>query len=98
MIEFDTNMTEREIVVQELIPIATEGGGGDPDTFEHAPVKYKFMMANVDDEIIGITQVKILDTPDEEEKEYQELATFHMHKDAFVAFADMVTSFNRKRN
>jgi hypothetical protein len=56
------------------------------------------MMANVDDEIIGITQVKILDTPDEEEKEYQELATFHMHKDAFVAFADMVTSFNRKRN
>jgi len=96
MVEFDRNMVEREKVVEELIPIRQEGGGGDPDTFEYAPVKYKFMICNVDDEMFGITQVKILETPDDEEKEYQEVATFHMHKDAFTAFEDMVSSFKRK--
>lgn len=96
MVKFDPHMMEREKVVQELIPIANDGGGGDPDTFEYSPVKYKFFMAFVDDEIIAISQVKILDTPDEEEKEYQEVATFHMHKSAFIAFEDMVSTFKRK--
>lgn len=96
MVEFESNLMEREKVVQELVPIRQETGAGDPDTFEHAPVKYKFMIANVDDEMVGVTQVKILETPDEEENEYQEVATFHMHKDAFTAFEDMVSSFKRK--
>jgi hypothetical protein len=87
---------EREKTVKELVPVKQEGGGGDPDTFEYADVRYKFLIAQVDDEIVGVTQVKILDTPDEEEKEYQEVATFHMHKDAFVAFEDMVRTFKER--
>ncbi len=98
MVTFDNNLMEREKTVSELIPIRQDTGAGDPDTFEYSDVRYKFMMAFVDDEIIAITQVKILDTPDEEEKEYQEVATFHMHKDAFTAFHDMVDAFKRKMN
>ena len=48
------------------------------------------MVVDVDNEIVAISQVKILETPDEEEKEYQEVATFHMHKDAFKVFLDLL--------
>jgi phosphate uptake regulator len=96
MVKFEPNLMEREKIVKELVPIRNEGGAGDPDTFEYDDVKYKFMMAFVDDEIVAITQIKILETPEDEEKEYQEVATFHMHKDAFIAFHDMVDAFKRK--
>jgi hypothetical protein len=96
MVKFEPHFMEREKVVKELIPIANDGGAGDPDTFEYSDVKYKFFMTFVDEEIIAVSQVKILETPDEEEKEYQEVATFHMHKSAFTAFEDMITTFKRK--
>lgn len=81
-------MIEKEITVKELIPsLGVEYGTED---FEYADVKYKFMVVDVDDEIVAISQVKILETPDEEEKEYQEVATFHMHKDAFKVFLDLL--------
>ena len=81
-------MIEKEITVKELIP--SLGADYGTEDFEYADVKYKFMVFDVDNEIVAISQVKILETPDEEEKEYQEVATFHMHKDAFKVFLDLL--------
>ena len=81
-------MIEKEITVKELIP--SLGADYGMEDFEYADVKYKFMVIDVDNEIVAISQVKILDTPDEEEKEYQEVATLHMHKDAFKVFLDLL--------
>lgn len=81
-------MIEKEITVKELIP--SLGADYGTEDFEYADVKYKFMMMDVDNEIVAISQVKILETPDEEEKEYQEVATLHMHKDAFKVFLDLL--------
>lgn len=82
-------MIEKEIVVKELIP-SLRNEYGMEDDFEYADVKYKFMVVDVDNEMVGISQIKILETPDEEEKEYQEVATFHMHKDAFKLFVELL--------
>jgi len=82
-------MIEKEIVVKELIP-SLRSEYGMEDDFEYADVTYKFMVVDVDNEMVGISQIKILQTPDEEEKEYQEIATFHMHKDAFRVFVDLL--------
>lgn len=81
-------MIEKEIIVKELIP--SLGADYGLEDFEYADVKYKFMVIDVDNEIVAISQVKILETPDEEEKEYQEVATLHMHKDAFKVFLDLL--------
>jgi hypothetical protein len=89
-------MIEKELTVRELIPTKQEGGGGDPDTFEYADVRYKYFIAQVDPETVAVSQVKILDTPDEEEKEYQEVATLHMHNDAFTVFENMIATFKER--
>lgn len=77
---------EREKVVKELIAIGEEG-----DTFEMSDVKYKHMIGMIDDDTIGITQIKTI----EGEDGYEEVATFHMVNSAFVMFADMIQSFSR---
>ena len=84
-------MIEKEITVKELIP-SLRNDYGSEDDFEYADVKYKFFVGDVDHEIVAVSQVKILDTPDEEEHEYQEVATFHMHKDAFKVFVEAINS------
>lgn len=81
---------EREKVVKELIAIGEEG---DADTFETTDVKYKYIIGMVDEDTIGITQIKIIQ--DGEHEEYEEVATFHMVKSAFTMFADAIESFSR---
>ena len=86
-------MIEKEIIVKELIP--SLGADYGTEDYEYADVKYKFMVIDVDNEVVGISQIKILETPDEEEKEYQEVATLHMHKDAFKVFLDLLKEKNQ---
>jgi len=88
-------MIEKEIVVKELIP--SLGADYGMEDFEYADVTYKYFIANVDDEIVAISQLKILQTPDEEEKEHHEQATFHIQKDAFKVFAEMIAEFSASK-
>jgi hypothetical protein len=90
-----SGLIEKEIVVKELIP--SLGADYGTEDFEYADVTYKYFIANVDDETVVISQLKILQTPDEEEKEHQEQATFHIQKDAFKVFAEMIAEFSASK-
>lgn len=96
-------MIEREVVVKELIPsgmhdyMTTE----EKEELEKADVKYRFMIGRVDDEVdnmVGITQIKILETPEDEQEEYQEMASFHMTGDAFKVFLEALADFTKEEN
>jgi len=88
-------LIEKEIAVKELIP--SLGADYGMEDYEYADVTYKYFIANVDDETVAISQLKILETPDEEEKQHQEQATFHIQKDAFNVFAEMIAEFSASK-
>jgi hypothetical protein len=88
-------LIEKEIAVKELIP--SLGADYGMEDYEYADVTYKYFIANVDDETVAISQLKILETPDEEQKQHQEQATFHIQKDAFKVFAEMIAEFSASK-
>jgi hypothetical protein len=94
-----TNPVERELTVKEMVPTGQqiESDNGEwTDLLHPKEVNYKFTIGHVDEEIIGVTQVKTLhaENPDDI---YEEVASFHMTVDAYKAFAEAVQTFEKNK-
>lgn len=93
------NPVQRELIVKEMIhsgqQVETEDGEWT-DLLHPKEVNYKFTIGHVDEEIIGVTQVKTLQAENPDDM-YEEVASFHMTVDAFKAFAEAVQTFEKNK-